>query len=87
MKGMTGYRLCIACRKYARQSELIRVMRTEGGLLILPGRKTFGRSVYLCRSSFCVDHAVKRNLIQKQLKCALPEGFAEKLKEETSDGA
>ena len=81
MKGPTGFRMCIACRKFAEQNKLLRVMKCGGVLILSPNRKQFGRSAYLCRSEECVEKALKRNLLKKHLRCDFPEGFEETLLE------
>ena len=85
MKGLTGFRMCIACRKYGEQGKMIRVMRSDGSLILSPGKKTFGRSAYLCRSAECVEKALKRGLIKKHLKCDHPDTFEKMLLEEVHE--
>ena len=81
MRGLTGFRMCIACREYGRQGEMLRIMKSGHTLILSPGRKEFGRSAYLCKASGCVENALKRNLLKKHLKCDLPEGFEDALRE------
>ena len=81
MKGLTGFRMCIACRKYGEQAKMIRVMRSGGALILSPGKKTFGRSAYLCRSAECAEKALKRGLLKKHLKCDCSEAFGQAILE------
>ena len=47
-------RTCIACRKIRHKRDLIRVVRTpEGEVLIDPTGKRSGRGAYLCRAQDC----------------------------------
>ena len=57
----------------------------DGSLILSPGKKTFGRSAYLCRSAECVEKALKRGLIKKHLKCDHPETFEKMLLEEVHE--
>jgi len=47
-------RTCIACRKVQNKRDLVRIVRTpEGEVLIDPTGKRSGRGAYLCRAQNC----------------------------------
>ena len=51
-------------------------LKTE---IINPDSKIFGRSAYLCYNKSCVELALKKNKIQKALKCSISEELKGKL--------
>ena len=81
MKGGTMQRLCAACRTYHLKTDLIRIMKTDHGYVIDPGRKIHGRSVYVCRSASCVDTVLKRRSLGKHFREPVPESVYEALSE------
>lgn len=71
-------RTCIACRQPRPKQELVRVVRTPEGAVIVDelGRKN-GRGAYLCRQRVCWQQALKGNLLSRALRVALqPEEIA-----------
>ena len=67
---MDKIRKCISCGCLKQRSELIKITRVKdsGNVVIEPGSKIFGRSVYLCYNQSCIDNAFKKNKINKALK-------------------
>jgi predicted RNA-binding protein YlxR (DUF448 family) len=62
-------RTCIACRETNTKRELIRLVRTPEGLLVIDETgKRNGRGAYLCRRRTCWEAALKNNLVGKALK-------------------
>ena len=41
-----------------------------GKPIINPDSKTFGRSVYLCYNQSCIEQALKKNKLNRVLKCS-----------------
>ncbi len=73
-------RSCIACRQKRPKHELLRIVRTPGGLLEIDeeaGKP--GRGAYLCRNIACGKKALKGHGFQRRLNVSLPEGFEDQL--------
>jgi predicted RNA-binding protein YlxR (DUF448 family) len=62
-------RTCIVCRQARAKRELIRLVRTPEGALVVDetGRQN-GRGAYLCRERTCWEAALRGNQIAKALK-------------------
>jgi hypothetical protein len=66
-------RSCIACRSVRDKRDLLRVVRTpEGSVLVDPTGKRTGRGAYVCRAWDCFRTAVKRKSFERALKGPLP---------------
>ncbi|MCD8075275.1 MAG: YlxR family protein [Lachnospiraceae bacterium] len=76
-------RKCTGCQEMKSKRELLRVLRTPEGEIVVDatGRKN-GRGAYLCRSLDCLEKAVKNKGLERSLKCAVPEDTYESLKKE-----
>lgn len=76
-------RQCIGCREMKSKKEMMRVLRTPEGEILLDttGRKN-GRGAYLCRSMECLNKAVKNQGIQRSLKTEIPKEVYDNLKKE-----
>ncbi len=62
-------RTCIGCRQPRAKRELIRLVRTpEGQLVVDETGKQNGRGAYLCRQRSCWESALKGNQIRRALK-------------------
>ena len=58
-------RTCIVCRETKDKRELIRVVRTPAGEIIIdPTGKANGRGAYLCRQASCWEGLRKERLAQ-----------------------
>ena len=65
-------RTCIACRETKDKRELIRVVRTpEGQVIIDPTGKANGRGAYLCRQASCWEKGLQKQRLAQALKAAL----------------
>lgn len=54
-------RTCVACRQVKAKRELVRIVKTEGGITVdLHGKKS-GRGAYLCKAKKCWDIGLKGN--------------------------
>lgn len=62
----TPLRMCLGCKEMKPKKELIRVVRNnEGEINIdLVGKKP-GRGAYICRSSSCLESAIKAKRLEK----------------------
>jgi hypothetical protein len=65
-------RTCIACREIKDKRELIRVVRTPTGQVILdPTGKANGRGAYLCRTGDCLEKGLQKGHLVRALKKTL----------------
>ena len=62
-------RTCIACRQAKSKRELIRLVRTPEGTLVVDetGRQN-GRGAYLCRERTCWEAVLRGNQVARALK-------------------
>ena len=82
-KGKIPMRQCTGCQEMKNKKEMIRVLKTAEGEIFLDatGRKN-GRGAYICRSSECLEKAVKNRGLERSLKTQIPEAVYEELKKE-----
>lgn len=75
-------RKCIGCDQFKKKIELIRIMKENitTDIIVNPSTKTFGRSVYICNDSNCVENAFKKMKISKFLKKKVDLDVKEKIK-------
>jgi predicted RNA-binding protein YlxR (DUF448 family) len=74
-------RMCLGCREMKPKSDLMRVVKSEGGTLEYdPSSKMNGRGAYLCSASDCLTKAVKNRSFHKALGSELPPNVLETLK-------
>jgi predicted RNA-binding protein YlxR (DUF448 family) len=86
----TPQRTCVACKSVRAKRDLIRVVRTVDGQVVLdPTGKKSGRGAYLCRQRSCWEQGLKKGVLERALKQAVPsecrpnlESFAAGLPEE-----
>ncbi len=76
-------RKCVGCQEMRNKKDLIRILRTTEGEVILDetGRKN-GRGAYLCRSKECLEKALKTKALERTLKTPVPDQTLEELKKE-----
>lgn len=67
-------RQCVGCCERKPKGELLRVVRTPEGEIVLDttGRKN-GRGVYLCNSIKCFTKAKKSGKLSQHLECVIPD--------------
>src|SRR5262249_16539830 len=62
-------RTCVVCRSTTAKRELVRVVRTPAGdVMVDEGGKANGRGAYLCRAFDCWEAALKRDRLSGPLK-------------------
>ena len=67
-------RMCAGCRVRAPKKELIRVVRTPDGKLLLDARdKAPGRGAYICRKAECLRKARRSRALERVLNISIPE--------------
>ena len=76
-------RQCIGCGEMKNKREMIRVIKTPEGEILLDatGRKN-GRGAYLCPSGECMKKAVKNKGLERSFKMAIPKEIYENLEKE-----
>ena len=67
-------RTCIGCHEIHGKREMIRVVRTpEGQIVIDETGKINGRGAYLCRQKGCWENVLKGNQLSRALKTDIGE--------------
>lgn len=76
-------RQCIGCGEMKSKRDMMRVLRTTEGEIVLDatGRKN-GRGAYLCGSPECFKKAVKSKGLERALKTPIPAEVYESLEKE-----
>ena len=80
-------RRCVGCGEHFPKGELVRVLRTPEGevLLDLTGKKS-GRGAYICKKAACLKKARKSRRIETSLECSIPAEVYDRMEEEISHG-
>ena len=80
-------RRCTGCGEHFPKNELIRVLRTPEGEIILDvtGKKS-GRGAYICKNASCLKKARKAKRLESSLECSIPDEVYNKLEEELTVG-
>jgi predicted RNA-binding protein YlxR (DUF448 family) len=70
-------RTCVACRRKAPQSELMRFAAQDGTLVADPSRRLPGRGAYTCRRSDCISRAASEGAFSRRLRAPVqvPDGL------------
>ena len=80
-------RKCAVCGEQKAKTELIRVVRTPEGDVVLDRiGKQNGRGAYMCRSTECLKKAKKSGRLSSSLGAALSEEIYDELAAEGADG-
>ena len=79
-------RQCIGCGEMKSKKEMIRVIKTAEGEILLDatGRKN-GRGAYLCPSMECFKKAEKGRGLERSFKMAIPREVYETLEKEMEE--
>ena len=79
----TPIRKCTGCAEHFPKTQLIRVLRTPEGEIVLDatGKKS-GRGAYLCKNPACLKKAKKARRLESSLECEIPEDVFTRLEEE-----
>lgn len=76
-------RQCVACREHREKPLLARVVRTPDGRVVYDGRgKVPGRGAYLCRSTACLERAVRSRALSRALEIDIPEEMFDVLRQQ-----
>ena len=82
-RGKVPMRQCTGCREMKNKKEMMRVLKTGEGEILLDttGRKN-GRGSYLCYSLECLEKARKNKGLERSLKTEIPQEVYERLEKE-----
>lgn len=82
-RGKVPMRQCTGCREMKNKKEMMRVLKTGEGEILLDttGRKN-GRGAYLCYSLECLEKARKNKGLECSLKTEIPQEVYERLEKE-----
>ena len=80
-------RRCTGCGEHFAKGELVRVLRTPDGEIILDltGKKS-GRGAYICKNAACFKKARKSRRIETSLECQISEELYNRMEEELDGG-
>ena len=74
--------MCVACRAVRPKREMVRVVRTPAGeILVDTTGKAAGRGAYVDAAPGCVDQAFRERRLQHALEAEIPERVREELTE------
>ncbi|MGQ9512310.1 RNase P modulator RnpM [Thermodesulfitimonas sp.] len=76
-------RQCVGCREMKPKKELIRIVRTpDGAILVDQTGKKSGRGAYICASPECINAAIKNKRLQRALERDIPTEIIDAIREE-----
>lgn len=69
-------RMCVACREMRAKKDLMRIVRTAEGELVLDltGKRS-GRGAYLCRDAACMNKAIKTRALERALEAPMNDAL------------
>ncbi len=77
------WRQCIGCREMKPKRDLLRILRTpEGELLLDDTGKKNGRGAYLCRDIQCFAKARKSKALERSFQMGIGQEIYERLEKE-----
>ena len=81
-------RQCLGCNEHRPKKELLRVVRTPEGEILLDftGKKS-GRGAYICRDVECLKKARRSGRIGRSLDVTVPEEVYDRMEKELSEEA
>lgn len=81
----TPVRKCTGCNEHFPKNQLVRVVRTPEGEIVLDltGKRS-GRGAYICKSISCLKKARQKKRLSASLEVAIPEEIYDRLEEEMS---
>lgn len=76
-------RMCTGCGEKKPKQQLVRVVRTpEGNVIVDKLGKASGRGAYICKSAECLKKAVKSGRISRTFGVTVPDEIYAGLEEE-----
>nr|WP_027870182.1 YlxR family protein [[Eubacterium] cellulosolvens] len=78
-------RKCVGCNEKKEKKELIRILRTpEGEVVLDESGRSNGRGAYICRDASCLEKARKNRGLTRSLGMEIPDEVYERLEKEMS---
>ncbi|NLB28937.1 MAG: YlxR family protein [Clostridiales bacterium] len=75
-------RQCTGCREMKPKKELLRVVRTPGGEVLLDTTgRTNGRGAYICPDGACLKKAVRSKALSRAFGVSVPDGVIASLEQ------
>ena len=79
-------RQCLGCNEHKPKKELLRVLRTPEGEVVLDfSGKRSGRGAYICYDLKCLKKARKSRRIESNLEITIPEEIYDKMESELEE--
>lgn len=86
LKNKTPQRKCIGCNESKPKKELIRIVRTpEGEMLLDSTGRANGRGAYICNNIDCLQKAIKTKGLNRAFKMNVDTDVLLKLSEEMAE--
>ena len=86
LKNKTPQRKCIGCNESKPKKELIRIVRTpEGEMLLDSTCRANGRGAYICNNIDCLQKAIKTKGLNRAFKMNVDNDVLLKLSEEMAE--
>lgn len=73
-------RMCVVTKERLPKMELIRVVKTEDGVIVDESGKVNGHGVYLKRDESVIDTAKSKGILKRALEIEIPDSIYEELK-------
>lgn len=65
-------RMCVACREMKEKSQLVRIVKTSTGeIMIDGGTRIGGRGAYICKCKACLKTAEKTNALARAFETSV----------------
>ncbi|MCR5011552.1 MAG: YlxR family protein [Lachnospiraceae bacterium] len=79
-------RTCMGCGEAKNKSELVRIVRTlEGGIILDVRGRADGRGAYVCRNAECMKKLRKRNGLARAFSIQVQSEIYDRLEKEFAD--
>ena len=59
-------RMCVVCRQMKPKTDLVRIVNSDGNVVVDTTGKLNGRGVYVCKCAECITKAIKSKSFAKQ---------------------
>ena len=82
MEKKVPMRTCIACRACKPKKELIRIVKSEDGIVLDRTGKKNGRGAYICDSAECIAKLKKSKLLNRAFSQPVDDATYDKIAED-----
>ena len=73
-------RQCVGCRMMKNKKELIRILKTDEGIIIDDTGKNNGRGAYICPNAQCLKKAIENKGLERSFKMPVDKEVYDNLK-------